>query len=149
MTGEQLKTESDGATPLATILDSGVRGKNDVDALAARADRSITLMVWNYHDDDTPGPDAQVTLNLAGIPASQRRVLLRHYRIDRDHSNAYTAWLAMGSPQNPTPEQAAQLKAAGQLQMLDSPRWIENHDGKAEIDFTLPSQSISLLEISW
>ena len=149
MTGEQLRAESDGATPLTAILDSGVRGKSDVDAIAAREDRSITVMVWNYHDDDTAGPDAQVALSLAGIPASARRVLLRHYRIDRDHSNAYTAWLAMGSPQNPTSEQAAQLKAAGQLQMLDSPRWIENHDGSAGIDFTLPSQSISLLEISW
>ncbi len=106
-------------------------------------------MVWNYHDDDTAGPDAQVALSLAGIPASLRRVLLRHYRIDHDRSNAYTAWLAMNSPQNPTPEQYTQLKAAGQLQMLDSPRWIENHHGSAEIDFALPSQSISLLEISW
>jgi xylan 1,4-beta-xylosidase len=149
ITGKQLKTESDGATPLAAILDSGVRGKPDIDALAARADRSITVMVWNYHDDDTPGPDTQVALKVAGLPASERRLLLRHYRIDREHSNAYAAWLAMGSPQNPTPEQYAQLKAAGQLQMLDSPRWIENHAGSAEIDFAFPSQSISLLEISW
>jgi xylan 1,4-beta-xylosidase len=113
-------------------------------------------MVWNYHDDDTAQPDAQVAVNLAGLPASPGRMLLRHYRIDEHHSNAYAAWLPIAyaawfkdEPQAPTPEQYAQLKAAGQLQMLDSPRWIENHAGSAEIDFTLPGQSISLLEISW
>ena len=31
----------------------------------------------------------------------------------------------MGSPQQPTPEQYAQLERAGQLQTLESPRWID------------------------
>jgi beta-xylosidase len=30
------------------------------------------------------------------------RVLLRHYRIDETHSNAWTAWKKMGSPQQPS-----------------------------------------------
>ena len=30
----------------------------------------------------------------------------------------------MGSPQNPTAEQYAKLEAAGQLELLESPRWI-------------------------
>lgn len=149
MTGNQIKAESSGALTVATIIESGVRAKPDVGALASRAHRSITVMVWNYHDDDAPGPDVPVVLGVAGIPAPESRLLVRHYRIDHDHSNAYTAWLAMNSPQNPTVEQLSKLKAAGQLQMLESPRWVQTQNGNAEIDFTLPRQSISLPEISW
>jgi xylan 1,4-beta-xylosidase len=76
-------------------------------------------------------------------------LLLRHYRIDDDHSNAYTAWMRMGSPQSPTPEQYERLRAAGQLQWLDSPRWIASENGTVGLAFTLPGQAISLLELSW
>lgn len=149
MRGERLKVESTGSLGIDTMLQSGVHDKPDVDALAARMDRSITIMVWNYHDDDLPASDASVELRLAGIPAAAQRLLVRHYRIDREHSNAYTVWLKLGSPQSPTPEQYARLKAAGQLQLLESPRWIKNTNGNAELAFTLPRQAISLLELSW
>ena len=56
-------------------------------------------------------------VTITGIPAGVKRVLLEHYRIDETHSNAYTAWKNMGSPQAPTPEQYGELKAAGQLQL--------------------------------
>ena len=49
-----------------------------------------------------------VTLTIDGLPAG--RPTLTHYRVDSDHSNAYTAWKAMGSPQPPTPAQYAALE---------------------------------------
>ena len=76
-------------------------------------------------------------------------MLVRHYRIDRDHSNAYTVWKEMGSPQNPTPEQYARLEAAGQLQLLTSPEWIGAKDGQVELSATLPRQAVSLIQVSW
>ncbi len=78
-----------------------------------------------------------------------KRVLLEHYRIDDTHSNAYTAWKNMGSPQSPTPDQYAQLKAAGQLQLLTSPTWLDVDDGKVTIDASLPRQAVSLLLLKW
>jgi xylan 1,4-beta-xylosidase len=149
MRGERLKVESTGSLGIDTILQSGVHDKPDVDALAARMDRSITIMVWNYHDDDLPASDASVKLRLAGTPAAAQRLLVDHYHIDCEHSNAYTIWLEMGSPQNPTPEQYGRLKVAGQLQLLESPRWIKNTNGNAKFACTLPRQAISLLELSW
>jgi xylan 1,4-beta-xylosidase len=86
---------------------------------------------------------------LTGIPVSARRVLVHHYRIDRDHSNAYTAWQQMGSPQNPAPAQYARLEAAGQLELLESPRWLWNEGGTVEFSLTLPRQGVSLLRVSW
>jgi xylan 1,4-beta-xylosidase len=159
MRGERVAAESSGAMTADAIARTGVRGGNasDVDALAARAEREITVMVWNYHDEDVPAADAPVVVRLADIPsaaatgagAGTQRVLLRHYRIDRDHSNAYTAWLAMGSPQSPTEDQIERLKAAGQLDLLESPRWVRVDGGSAEISFALPREAISLLELSW
>jgi xylan 1,4-beta-xylosidase len=149
MRGDRAKAESSGRTPLDTILAEGVRGKPDLDALAARSDRGVSILVWNYHDDDVPAPEADVRLEIVGVPNGAGRVLLRHYRIDETHSNAWTAWKALGSPQHPTPEQYAALEAAGQLQMADSPRWVDVRGGAAKLEFSLPRQGVSLVELSW
>ena len=106
-------------------------------------------MAWNYHDDDVAGPEAAVRLTVTGLPAAAKRVQLRHYRIDRDHSNAYTAWQAMGSPQNPTPEQYRRLEAAGKLEMLGPPQSLAARGGQVEVSFALPRQAVSLLQIGW
>ena len=146
MRGDRVKVDSDGATGVDTILKSGVSGKPDVDAFAVRGDREVTVMSWNYHDDDVPGPDAEIRLLVAGVPAG--RVLLRHFRIDQHHSNAYKIWKQMGSPPQPTPEQYAGLEAAGQLELLESPRWIAV-GGEAGVSLRLPRQGVSLMQLSW
>jgi xylan 1,4-beta-xylosidase len=148
MRGNRVAVESSGRVPLATIETNGVRGDPDIDALAVRSDRELSILVWNYHDDKVSGSDAEVKIEVAGLPAAASRVLLRHYRIDDTHSNAYTAWRKMGSPQQPTPEQYAALEAAGQLQELESPSWIDTSK-ETKLDLHLPRQAVSLLQLSW
>ncbi|MGH7488744.1 MAG: GH39 family glycosyl hydrolase, partial [bacterium] len=126
-----------------------VRKTPDVDALAVRSDRAISVLVWNYHDDDVAAPGAEIQLRVEGIPPAAKRLLLRHYRVDSAHSNAYALWKRMGSPQKPTPEQYSALEAAGQLEQLTSPRWIASAGGKTQIDFTLPRQGVSLIQLAW
>jgi xylan 1,4-beta-xylosidase len=149
MRGGRVKTESSGRTPLDTMLAEGVRGNPDVDALAVRSARGISVLTWNYHDDDMLAREAQVRLEIAGLPSTATRVLARHYRIDETHSNAWTVWKAMGSPQHPTPEQYASLEASGQLQLADSPWWVDVRVGATKLEFSLPRQAVSLLELSW
>ena len=107
MRGDRLAVASTGAAPLATIRDTGVREQPDVNGLAARSGRDITVLVWNYHDDDLPGPAAEIELTVDGAPDGEPT--LTHLRVDRDHSNAYEAWKAMGSPQPPTKAQYTEL----------------------------------------
>jgi xylan 1,4-beta-xylosidase len=79
-------------------------------------------------------------------------VLIEHYRIDETHSNAYTVWKAIGSPLNPaavSPDQEAKLKAAGQLELLTSPQWVDVTNGEVQIATELPRQATSLLRIHW
>lgn len=116
-------------------------------ALAVANDRSVSVLVWNYQEDDIPGPVKPVSLQVASVQSS--RVLMRQYQIDAEHSNAYPAWQKMGSPQQPTPEQYAQLERAGQLQLLESPRWISASKGRVQLSFELPSNSVSLIQFSW
>ena len=149
MRGDRVKVESSGAAGLDAILQSGVRAAPDVDALAVSGNREMSVLVWNYHDDDLPAPPAPVRLALAGIPVAAARVLVEHYRIDDDHSNAYTAWKQMGSPAEPSPGQYARLEAAGQLQLLHSPAWQTVKDGKLEIGFSVPAHAVSLLRVAW
>lgn len=149
MRGDRVRVESSGAVGLDSILSGGVRGQADVDALAVRSGHAVSVLAWNYHDDDVPAEDAAVRLSIAGLPATARRVLVRHYRVDQTHSNAYTVWKQMGSPQHPIAEQSRRLEAAGQLEELISPHWISSRDGSAEIDFKLPRQGVSLVQVEF
>ena len=149
MSGERVMTSSTGQVPLDDILSRGVRQQPDVDALATRAGHEAAVMLWNYHDDDLPAPDAAVQVTIAGIPAGVKRVLLEHYRIDDTHSNSYTVWKAMGSPQAPTAEQYVRLQEAGQLELLHSPEWLDVSDGTVKIETNLPRQATSLIRLTW
>jgi len=147
--GERVQTESAGAVGLDAILAGGVRGQPHLDALAVRAAHELAALVWNYHDDDIPAADAAVSLQIDGLPAAHTRVLLHHYRIDGGHSNAYAAWLRMGSPQQSTAAQYAELEAAGQLALLGSPEWLSASQGTLSLTFPLPRQAVSLIRITW
>ena len=149
MAGERVELKGGAAVGLDEMLTSGVRSKADVDGLAARGDHEVTVLVWNYQDDEAAAAEMPVQLNVAGLPTSARRILVKHYRIDQNHSNSYTVWKAMGSPQSPTAEQYESLKAAGQLQLLESPRWIESKDGAVQLPFAMPGEIVSLVELSW
>jgi len=131
------------------IRDSSVRGeKHDINAFAAKEDRSATVMVWNYHDNnDLTVADAAVAVNMSGLPNG--KVLLRHYRIDRQHSNSYEAWKKMGSPKNPDKEQIGILEKAGQLELLSSPEWILVKNGKINLKMDLPAQGVSFYQLTW
>ena len=148
MRGDRVSVTSSHSSGLDGILQTGVTGESDIDGLATRSGREVAVMVWNYHDDALPAAPAPVRLSLAGLSAAGN-VLVEHYRIDNEHSNAYTVWQQMGSPQKPTAEQTAQLESAGQLQLLRSPEWLPVKDGKLGLAFAMPRQSVSLLTIRW
>jgi xylan 1,4-beta-xylosidase len=149
MRGNRVTAMSSGAIPLDSILTHSVRQTPDIDALATSATGQASVLIWNYHDDDVAAPGAAIAVSMKSIPLSVHRVLLQQYRIDDHHSNAYTVWKEMGSPQNPTPEQYAKLQAAGQLQLLDSPRWITPEKGEIKLDVQLPRMGLSLLRVTW
>ncbi len=149
MRGQRLAVESTGAVGLEAIRTGGVRGKPDVSALASRADGKLWVLAWHHHDDDVPGPAADIELTVAELPAGIGPVLLEHFRIDGDHSNAFEAWKRMGSPSKPTPDQYATLERASDLTLIGSPRWLHPEGGKLTLRVNLPRQAVSLIVLDW
>jgi xylan 1,4-beta-xylosidase len=149
LSGERVGATSDAAIPADSVVKAGVRERPEVDALATRAGKSASVMVWNYADDDVAGVAATVRMTVNGVPVAVRRVRVEEFRIDAKHSNAFEAWKQMGSPQDPNAEQVARLKAAGQLERMGSPRWVTVEHGKAQVEIELPRESVSLLRVGW
>jgi xylan 1,4-beta-xylosidase len=145
---ERIKATSSAALSAGEVLRAGVRGLPDINVTATRKDHDIEILIWNYHDDDLPAPVANIDLSLDGLSANVSQALVEHFRIDSDHSNAFTAWKDIGSPQSPSARQYEQLESTGQLRLLDSPSWIRIDRGAARLQFTLPRQGVSLIRIS-
>ena len=145
--GEQIEATSSAALETDQSLSAGVRNTPDIRAIATRTDDGVQILVWNYADDDVPAPAAPVDLTITGLPSGEHSALLEQFRLDSNHSNAFTAWKGMGSPQSPTADQYEQLESAGQLHLLTSPQWIHVKDGTARLQLELPRQGLSLIRI--
>jgi xylan 1,4-beta-xylosidase len=55
----------------------------------------------------------------------------------------------MGSPQNPSTAQIAELKSKDGLQLLEAPRWTAVQNGAVTVSTDMPHHSISLLQLDW
>jgi xylan 1,4-beta-xylosidase len=152
---ERVKATSSSSLSTEDVVRNGVRAQPDINVIATRKDkakdkdREIEILVWNYHDDDVLFPAAAIDLAITGLPADAKRGLLEHFRLDSDHSNAFAAWTEMGSPQSLSESAYKRLESAGQLQLLESPAWVEMQQGKVQLQFMLPRQSLSLVRLSW
>ncbi len=131
-----------------TILAEGVRGAHgDVHAVATKGANRIQVLLWHYHDVAGYQPSATVSLQLQGLPVGEQ-IHITEQRIDEGHSNAYTAWLEMGSPQEPTEEQIKNLHAAAEI--AERPLGQQSTStGPLSLDISLPRQSVSLVTLSW
>jgi xylan 1,4-beta-xylosidase len=72
-----------------------VRAEADINALATKDAKAAAVMVWHYHNDNLPAPDAPVFVQIAGVPV--QRILIQPYRIDKQFRNSYEVWKKMDS----------------------------------------------------
>ncbi|MEV5407508.1 glycosyl hydrolase [Thermopolyspora sp. NPDC052614] len=121
-----------------------------VEAWAARDDDGrVTVAVWNGTLDQSkasgePLLDRHVTVRLTGLADGPH--LLRHLRVDQDHSNIAAVWgLLGGGAEWPTDEQWEHLRAADRLDEAEPPRIVESGE---EIAFDLPMPAMSFLELT-
>ncbi len=147
MAGQRLAVTSSGDAGLEAMLAAGVRGAPDVSALASLDRQRLSVLLWHYHDDDVPGPEAEITLSLTALPFPDGTARVRRFRVDAQHGNAFERWKAMGAPQAPTPEQHQELVKAGQLTELPVAAPLDVRSGAATLRLTLPRQAVSLLEV--
>jgi xylan 1,4-beta-xylosidase len=149
LAGDRIEAASSAALDTDEVLREGVREKSDVNVIAARSENAVEVLLWNYHDDDLAAARALINVQISGFPEKVERAILEHFRIDSAHSNAFTVWKDLGSPQSPTADQYKRLESAGQLQLLTSPAWLHIQHGTAQLQVELPRQGLSLVKISW
>lgn len=144
--GDWVEATSDHALTLDAILEQGVRDAPDVNVVATRDAGGVSVLLWNYHDDDIEDGVADIALSLAGLPAGAAE--FRHFRMDKDHSNAFGVWKAMGAPADPQGADYDRLEAAGQLETIET-RAVDPVDGRLDLAISLPRQGVSLVRIAW
>ena len=137
---------SSGAQPLEAVVADSVTDAPDVNAVATHKDREVDVFVWNYHDDDIASEPAQVRLSVANLPA--KRVRAEIFRVDGDHSNSFTAWKKMGSPQKPTPAEQKRLEESGSPEHA-SLETLAMTDATATLNFPLSRQGVYLVRLKW
>ncbi|HTA85320.1 MAG TPA: hypothetical protein VK729_03555 [Silvibacterium sp.] len=144
--GDWIEATSSGAQPLEAVVADSVTDAPDVNAVATHKDREVDVLVWNYHDDDIASEPTQVRLSVANLPA--KRVRAEIFRMDGDHSNSFTAWKKMGSPQKPTPAEQKRLEESGRLEhaSLETPAMT---DASATLNFPLSRQGVYLVRVKW
>jgi len=143
--GNELPLTSDGAVGLDEILKASVRDRPDINGMAVADGQSVKILIWNYHDYLVPAESASIRLKVKLPPDFGSKAQVIHYRIDDKHSNAYTKWLELGSPQNPNAEMLAKLKAAMELEMLEPAGLIDITNNEATLEFDLPRSGLSLI----
>ena len=147
--GERAAVSGSAALAVRDVLRSSVRTEADVNAIATFKSDRVEVLVWNYHDESDRSAPATIHLRVEGLPQGLSRVLLEHWGVDQNHSNAYTAWQRMGSPRTPSASEQDRLEAAGQLQLSESPRWVRVEGKAVEITFSQPALGLSLLDFTW
>ena len=125
---------------------SGERLALNGNGIASRGAHDISVMAWNYGDDETSVKPQSVQLRVTGIPNGW--VNIRRFVIDREHSNAWTAWKQMGSPQRPTAQQYADLEKAGKLEESTAER-VETRNGELATTVEMPGESVTLIQFTW
>ena len=138
-------TASDGARPVDEILVSSLTDAPDVNAVATRNGDEVDVLLWNYHDADVEAAPAQINLRVDGLARS--KAMAAEFRLDATHSNAYRAWIQMGSPAQPTDEQKRDLEQAGKLEQTSADHALAVRDGEVTLSFALPRQGVMLVRL--
>jgi len=149
MEGQRVRTESQSAIPLDALIKNGVRSRPDVSALVSIEKRRLYILSWHYHDDDVPGPTAQVRFTVKGLPIGAAPTTIQEYRIDDSNSNSFSEWKRMGSPEKPTPAQIDKLVSAGKLKTVRQQKAGMISSGNFEVQLELPRQAVSLMIVEW
>jgi xylan 1,4-beta-xylosidase len=149
MEPRRLAVNAPAMVPLDAIIEDGVRGEPDLGVVASidEARQRLTILLWSYHDVAGGHDDRRdVELRIEGLPDSAPGARWLEHTIDEASGNAYTAWLAMGSPQPPTADQVAALHAAAEMKTAPLlPTTVA--DGTARLVVSLPRHSVKLVEI--
>jgi xylan 1,4-beta-xylosidase len=114
--------------------------------LAAKDERGIQLLVYNFNEtDDDEGREDVIEIALDGLSA--RAYAVCETRLDRHHHNTYREWERLGSPVKADERTVAVLMATAELQP-DNRFCLEATGGCARLSVRIPRHGMVLFELS-
>jgi xylan 1,4-beta-xylosidase len=117
-----------------------------IDGIATRDARgNLAICLWNFDEAGRRTGTQSIELE---IRPGKDRANIERYQIDAEFSNAYAAWKRIGAPQDPTPEQIAQIKQKEDLQKVESQTAAPTSDGGLHYKFELPQPAVCLIKIT-
>jgi len=147
---QQVALTSSGAKDSLKYADLFGRGAgSDIDGVAALSgSKSLTVLLYNHHDDWDLNGESAVELEVTNLPFDATDYRVEHYRVDATHSNPYPEWIRQGKPMYPDVGQYEAIKARDGLELLEPPQTVTPWDGRLKLSFQMPVRSISLLVIT-
>jgi xylan 1,4-beta-xylosidase len=142
-----------GANQVPLTGGTTANGVNGVATISA--DRNtLQILVYNHATftggtAETPADSTQstlVSLTVSGIPFAPGALKVRHYLVDRTHSNSYTTWVGMQKPATPTQAQWIQLRDSAEICYYDTA--VNATANSWTVTFPQRTYSVSLFEIS-
>ncbi|HVC30248.1 MAG TPA: hypothetical protein VND24_03605, partial [Steroidobacteraceae bacterium] len=119
------------------------------DCWATRSGSACQILLTNYVPpglEASPPAQRELVVRLTGL-APDSRWQLTTYRIDAEHANPLAAWLALGSPDSPTPAQLAGLRAAAELRPSEPQQVQANSRGALSLPTTMLPASVTFYEL--
>lgn len=110
---------------------------------AASNQKRIEIMVISHHEDWDAEGKCEVKLEVINLPFNGE-FLLKHYRIDREHSNAYTEWVKLGRPDYPNEIRSEKIRKKMGLELCEPITKISAED-KIVKTFNMPFHAVSLI----
>jgi xylan 1,4-beta-xylosidase len=134
--------------PLSYPDDWGTHEKPDIDGFATLSDNKVQILLYSHHDDWDISGDYEVDLEVSGIPFEGSKATLSHFRLDGNHSNAYTEWLRRDRPKYPEGEDLEAIKGRESLELFEPESTVRLQKGTWQTIVSIPVNGISLLILS-
>jgi hypothetical protein len=133
-----------GGDQYQTSADVKKGASSAVTAIATARDTSqAAVVITNYSGDTNLTGTTSLAVTLKNVPFSSGKLV--EYRIDKDHSNSYAAWQALGSPSTFSADQLQTLRDEQELERLS----VADFGGSgASLNLDLPVSGVSLLLLS-
>lgn len=106
---------------------------------------NIQIMVYSHHDDWDVNEDFNIDLVIEGVSANST---ITHYRIDKNHSNAYAEWVRQGKPDYPEDSIYRAIKERDGLELFTGNTSTEPCGAEVKISFNMPAHAVSFINIS-
>ena len=107
---------------------------------------SVEIMLYCHEDTWNTEDTYPIELSVENLPLVGP-CKVTHYRIDRNHSNAYAEWVRQGRPDYPAGGQYDAIKKRDSLELLCPIETAVPKNGTLNMTFDMPVKSVSLLVI--